>query len=167
MDLIAVQGMIEDIDLRIEAERGDLLRLVAESNARTVAMMFRRERLMAALQSVSAEMQQDIEAAPGRDVRRSPAPFDAAQVPTAHPPYMPGRAAKLILDALEQAGAQGLSGGEVNEAVRNGGLSLDAAEKTKSRLKKAGLAEHDNRIKRWWAKGQGPANTASITEVRL
>lgn len=59
--------------------------------------------------------------------------------------------AGTIVRALEQAGPAGLSGGELNKVVEDAQFTIDAAEKTKSRLKKNGLVIHNKLAQRWYA----------------
>lgn len=67
-----------------------------------------------------------------------------------------------IIKALTKAGPEGLLGREVDEAVYKAGKRQDAANKAKSKLRKAGEIQ---RIEgRWYAKGFIPAPSESISE---
>lgn len=59
--------------------------------------------------------------------------------------------AGIIVRALEKAGPTGLSGGELNRVVQEARHSVDAAEKTKAKLKTHGLVIHNKLAQRWYA----------------
>jgi hypothetical protein len=63
--------------------------------------------------------------------------------------------AGLIVKALEEAGPTGLSGGEINRVVIAAGHTIDAAEKSKNRLKKHFLVIHRKIAQRWYALDAG------------
>jgi hypothetical protein len=73
----------------------------------------------------------------------------AEQMPV---PQVSGLVAQVIVDALARAGAKGLSGSEVNDAVRDAGFTLDASEKNKTRLKNKNLVYHDRKAQHWYLK---------------
>lgn len=95
---------------------------------------------------------------PGKTEKMTPsAPATKASAPSSHKPRVfkaprvRGRAGQAILDALAKAGTAGLSGAEVNAAVRDVGLSKDSSEKSKTALKKLGLIRHDLIAQHWYA----------------
>lgn len=59
-----------------------------------------------------------------------------------------GRTVRVILEALEAA-PDGVLGGELNALVAQAGLSLDAAEKAKARLREARMITYDRATKIW------------------
>jgi hypothetical protein len=67
-------------------------------------------------------------------------------------PKVSGLVAQVIVDALAKAGAKGMSGSEVNDAVRDAGFTLDASEKNKTRLKNKNLVYHDRKAQHWYLK---------------
>ncbi|NNM74209.1 hypothetical protein [Enterovirga aerilata] len=75
----------------------------------------------------------------------------AAATNTAPVPRLRSLAAQIMVEALEKAGPRGLSGGELNKLVVDGGLSKDAAEKAKVKIKRAGQVFHDETGRRWYA----------------
>ena len=78
-----------------------------------------------------------------------PVPDEAERMPA---PKVSGLVAQVIVDALAKAGAKGLSGTEVNDAVRDAGFTLDASEKNKTRLKNKNLVYHDRKAQHWYLK---------------
>jgi hypothetical protein len=118
--------VIQDLDDQITAERQALLRFVEQSTARTAELMVRRARLKEALKEVSNVIVR--EASPAQDARQE---RTGAK----------GNASSIMLTALAKVGAAGLSGGEVNKAILDRGLSVAAADKAKGRLKHAKLVE--------------------------
>ncbi|NNM73849.1 hypothetical protein [Enterovirga aerilata] len=100
-----------------------------------------------------------------RDDYRPSAPSVAtAAIPEG--PAAPARplrslAARLMLAALEEAGPAGLSGGELNKVVTDGGLTKDAAEKAKARVKANRLAIHNG--KRWFSLAGAPPQLRAQT----
>ena len=75
-------------------------------------------------------------------------------------PQVSGLVAQVIVDALAKAGAQGLSGSEVNDAVRDAGFTLDASEKNKTRLKNKNLVYHDRKAQHWYLKDPTKASAS-------
>lgn len=78
-----------------------------------------------------------------------PVPDEAERMPA---PKVSGLVAQVIVDALAKSGAKGLSGTEVNDAVRDAGYTLDASEKNKTRLKNKNLVYHDRKAQHWYLK---------------
>jgi len=75
-------------------------------------------------------------------------------------PQVSGLVAQVIVDALAKAGAKGLSGSEVNGAVRDAGFTLDASEKNKTRLKNKNLVYHDRKAQHWYLKDPTKASAS-------
>ena len=70
------------------------------------------------------------------------------------------RASYNLGNALAKAGAKGLSGSEVNDAVRAAGFTLDASEKNKTRLKNKNLVYHDRKAQHWYLKDPTKASAS-------
>ncbi|MGA0594275.1 hypothetical protein [Enterovirga sp. CN4-39] len=99
------------------------------------------------------------------DYRQAPIPSAPARshYGSAAPPSVPrSMAARLMISALEEAGPAGLSGGELNAVVIKGGLTKDAAEKAKARMKEAKYVVHDG--KRWYSLSGAPPAITGLTE---
>lgn len=67
-----------------------------------------------------------------------------------------GPVARIIVDALEEAGDAGLSGAALNRVVDGQGYKKDTAEKAKTALKRDRLVRHDRAATHWYARGRGP-----------
>lgn len=118
--------LLSDLDDQIAAEKQALIRTIEQSNERMAGLLLRRARLKDALREVTGTVVR--EASPAQDDRK---------VRTG----VPGRASAIMVEALYEAGAEGLGGGEVNRKVLGGGLSVAAADKAKARLKHAGIVK--------------------------
>jgi hypothetical protein len=94
--------------------------------------------------------------------RGDPDPPLAATVPAARPataaPRLRSLAAQILVEALDRAGPMGMSGGEMNRLVVDGGLSKDASEKAKVKIKRDGRVFHDEGGRRWYALDAVPAH---------
>ena len=86
-----------------------------------------------------------------------PVPDEAERMPA---PKVSGLVAQVIVDALAKAGAKGLSGTEVNDAVRDAGYTLDASEKNKTSLKNKNLVYHDRKAQHWYLKDPTKASAS-------
>lgn len=66
----------------------------------------------------------------------------------------------IMIIALAKAGAEGLSGTEVNKVILDRGLSVAAADKAKARLKHAGFVELKDGRWRLTEKGRKEASAS-------
>lgn len=66
-------------------------------------------------------------------------------------PVVSGPVAKVIVEALAEAGSRGMTGAELNEVVKRAGFQKDASEKSKGRLKREGKVRHDEKARMWFA----------------
>lgn len=71
-------------------------------------------------------------------------------------PRLRSPVAQIIVDALEEAGDEGLSGRALNQIVAEKGYQKDTSEKAKAALKRAKRVRHDWVALHWYALGRGP-----------
>ncbi len=138
----AVRRIEEEIEKVVE-EQNRFLRSTASRLAVLYLQKERMEELLAKAGTEPVPM-------PSPVTPTSP-PTPAKPVRTGAPSVVLGRAATVIVEALERAGEAGLSGTELNDAVRDAKMSKDASEKAKTRLKRLGLVRHDELARRWYA----------------
>lgn len=137
--------LMGDLDDQIAAEKRTLLRTIEESNDRMTGLLLRRARLKDALREVTGTVVK--EASPAQDDRKART-------------GVPGRASAIMVEALRDAGAEGLGGGEINRKVLDAGLSVAAADKAKARLKHAGIVKLEEGRWRLTEKGKREATAA-------
>ncbi|MDQ0441845.1 hypothetical protein [Methylobacterium persicinum] len=75
-------------------------------------------------------------------------------------------ARRMMIEALEAAGAQGITASALNSLITDADMALDTAEKAKAALKKEGVIGHDPRALRWYAAGCGPADVEAARTER-
>lgn len=128
--------------------------------AAETAKAARLDQMIATLQQGAAYAPEPTEAA-GRTEKEAPAQPAQVDEPVSGGverlpvPQVSGLVAQVIVDALSKAGAKGLSGSEVNDAVRDAGFTLDASEKNKTRLKRQNLVYHDRKAQHWYLTDPG------------
>jgi len=129
--------------------------VIAEQTANAA----RLDQMIATLQNVSYPVQsQQLVDQPLQDVGARPAPVrKPAPQKAGSMPRGLGLVARVIVDAVEKAGPEGLSGTEVNQAVIEAGYTRDASEKNKTRLKNKNLIRHDFWGQRWYSINQPEA----------
>lgn len=137
----AVRRIEEDIEKLVE-EQNRSLRATASRLALLYLQKERMEELLAKAETETVPM--PLPAAPA-----SPPPPGRPERAGASSVVL-GRAATVIVEALKRAGEAGLSGTELNDAVRDAQMSKDASEKAKTRLKRLGLVRHDELARRWY-----------------
>ena len=110
--------LLTDLDSQINGKESQVIVILDE----IVQLKLRKERIAGALKEVTGAIIR--EASPAQDDRVAAT-------------GVPGKAAAKIIEALKAAGANGLSGAELNTKVLDAGLSVAAADKAKTRLKHA------------------------------
>ncbi|AWN42522.1 hypothetical protein [Methylobacterium durans] len=146
-----VRSAIQQVDQEIEDLIEEQDRVLRATCSRLALLYLKKDRMEELLAKAEPE-----EAAIARPPAR-PKPVVAAKAGRSNPAPVPaplGRAATVIIEALDREGAAGLSGTQLNEAVNKAGMSRDAAEKAKTRVKRLGLVRHDELARRWYPLAQ-------------
>ena len=125
--------------------------------AAETAKAARLDQMIATLQQGAAYDPEPAQAADQAETEAEARPAPAERMPA---PKVSGLVAQVIVDALAKAGAKGLSGTEVNDAVRDAGYTLDASEKNKTRLKNKNLVYHDRKAQHWYLKDPKKASAS-------
>ena len=146
-NLTEADKRMRDLDDQIAEEKQALIRNIEQSNERMANLLLRRARLMDAIREVTGTVV--AEAAPAQNDRQA---WTGAK----------GNSPSVMMVALAKAGADGLSGGEVNKAILDRGLSVAAADKAKARLKHAGMVELKDG--RWRLTEKGKKEAAAVAK---
>jgi len=146
-NLTEADKRMRDLDDQIAAEKQSLLNAIEQSNERMGGLLMRRERLKDAIREVTGTVV--AEATPAQNDRQA---RTGAK----------GNSSSIMIIALAKAGADGLSGGEVNKAILDRGLSVAAADKAKARLKHAGMV--DLKDGRWRLTEKGKKEASALTK---
>lgn len=148
-----IRSALRHVDQEIEELIKEQDRVLRSSCSELARLYLKRERM----QELLAKAEPEQAAAVRRPVRLKASVPTKAETANAAPVPL-GRAATVIIEALNREGTAGMSGTQLNEAVNRAGMSRDAAEKAKTRIKRLGLVRHDELARRWYPLAQSDAS---------